>query len=174
MDFTQLLSSALGNPSQRANPDDMTNILGTVQRTASQHGANPAIAPTLLSTVGSFVRSALNDRRRERGPGEAEALVDRYGGLQPNPQAVESLFSPQEQARLERSVSQETGLQANVVQAMLPLLVPLVLKFLQGGSPAQAGGAGTNSLLSSFMDADRDGDVDIGDALRMVQGFKGF
>lgn len=171
MDFLKLLTTAVDDPAKQADPQVLSTILSTTRQTAAQQGASPEVAPSLLSTVGSYVRSALRDRRREQGPEEAESLVNRYSGLQPDEQAVESLFPGQERARVERSLSQETGLQPNAVAAMLPVLVPLVLKFLQGGNPTQGTGQGNNSLLSSFMDADRDGDVDIGDALSMVGRF---
>jgi hypothetical protein len=50
---------------------------------------------------------------------------------------------------------------------MLPILVPLVLKFLQTGNNAQ-NPQGSNPVLNTFLDADNDGDVDIADAMRMA------
>jgi len=45
-----------------------------------------------------------------------------------------------------------------------------VLKFLQQGNTKQAG-ASSNSVLSAFLDADGDGDTDIGDAISIAGRF---
>jgi hypothetical protein len=50
---------------------------------------------------------------------------------------------------------------------MLPTLVPLALNFLKTGNNGQ----GSNSVLSSFLDADGDGSFDMGDAMQMASGF---
>jgi len=50
---------------------------------------------------------------------------------------------------------------------MLPILVPLVLNLLQTGTGVQSQG-GANPVLNAFLDADRDGDVDIADAMQMA------
>jgi hypothetical protein len=55
---------------------------------------------------------------------------------------------------------------------LLPILVPLVLNLLNSGhhqDPQQGG----NSVLKGFLDSDRDGDVDISDALKMAGQFLG-
>jgi hypothetical protein len=52
----------------------------------------------------------------------------------------------------------------------LPLLIPVVLKFLQQGNTKQTG-AGRNSVLSTFLDSDGDGDTDIGDAMSIAGRF---
>jgi hypothetical protein len=54
-----------------------------------------------------------------------------------------------------------------MIQSMLPMLVPLVLKFLQTGNNTQ-GGQGGNPVLNTFLDADGDGDVDIADAMQLA------
>jgi hypothetical protein len=55
---------------------------------------------------------------------------------------------------------------------MLPILVPLVLKFLQSGNNTQ-NPQGSNPVLNTFLDADGDGDVDIADAMQMAGRYMG-
>lgn len=167
MNFGDLMRHAMDNPDQAANPTELNAIWQQVQQLGSQAGGNPQ---AILSTLGSYVRSALKDQSRTQGVGAVEETVSRYSGDMPDSQAVDALFSPQEQDRVTRSLAQETGISPRMVQAMLPALVPMVLKFLQGGAPAQAS-AGTNPVLANFLDADRDGDVDIGDAFQLISRF---
>jgi hypothetical protein len=77
------------------------------------------------------------------------------------------LFGAPQIQQIVQEVERRTGLSSGTVQAMLPILVPIVLKFLQTGTsttPSQ----GSNPVLNTFLDADGDGDVDIADALRMA------
>ena len=50
---------------------------------------------------------------------------------------------------------------------MLPMLVPVVLKFLKAGG-AQAA---NNPILASFLDADGDGDVDMADLMKLASQY---
>ena len=55
---------------------------------------------------------------------------------------------------------------------MLPTVLPLVLNMLQTGNDTDNPESG-NSVLTSFLDADGDGDVDIADAMKMASRFLG-
>lgn len=162
--FDQFLS-AIDNPTQQASPNQLGNILGTVQQLGSQYGVDSGTTQTVLSMVGSHVRSALQDRRATGGNQQAASIVNQFSGTMPNPQAVQALFTPALQARVVQEIAQRTGLDAWKIQAMLPILIPVVLNFLKGGANTQNTQQASNPLLNSFLDADGDGDVDIADAM---------
>lgn len=181
--FDQILG-AVNNPQQQANPDQLGMILGTVQQLASRQGLNDSATQTALSVVGSHVRSALQQQRATGGAGRAEAIVNQYGGTGSSADVLESLFTPGQQQRVAQDVAQRTGLTSDKVLALLPILVPIVLNLLKqgaqvGNSPnSQTAGASTastagttNTVLDGFLDADGDGDVDIGDAMSMAGRF---
>jgi len=48
-------------------------------------------------------------------------------------------------------------------------LAPLLLKFLNLGSSSQ--GVGSNPILTTFLDSNHDGNVDLGDALKFAGRF---
>lgn len=173
MGLADLFIQAIQNPDQRAATDDVGAIQDRLRTMTGSAGAPQGLDQRLLSTVGSYVRGALRDQRRERGDAAVHETVDRYGGLDRDDRAVEAVFGQQDQERVVRSVSQETGLQPQQVQGMLPALIPMALKLLQGGGlKAPRGPVGaSNPLLGSFLDADRDGDVDLGDALGVASRF---
>lgn len=172
--FDQILG-AVNNPNQQASPDQLGMILNTVQQLSNRQGLNSSATQTALSVVGSYVRSALQQQRATRGPGQAEAIVNQFGGTNPNPSALDALFTPNQQQQVAQDVSQRTGISTNQVLALLPILVPIVLNLLkqgsqQSGSPA-ATGASNNTVLNGFLDADGDGDVDVGDAMSLAGRF---
>ncbi len=53
---------------------------------------------------------------------------------------------------------------------MLPILVPLVLNFLKTGNDKR-NIQGNNPVVSSFLDSDGDGDVDLKDAINMASRY---
>jgi uncharacterized protein YidB (DUF937 family) len=168
--FDQILS-AINNSSQEASPNQLQSILGTVQQLGSQYGLDPGTAQGVLSTVGSYVRSALQDQRQTGGVEQAQAIVSQFSGMLPNYQAVAALFPPEMQARLVQEINQRTGLDTGSIQGMLPMLIPVVLNFLKMGGSSENPQQGGNSVLSSFLDADGDGDVDIADAIQLGSRF---
>jgi hypothetical protein len=76
-----------------------------------------------------------------------------------------------------------TGLDANAILRLLPIVLPAVIGLLQSGRTAPAPTAAaagarspgatsqTNPILSQFLDSDRDGDVDMADLVRLTSVF---
>jgi hypothetical protein len=120
--------------------------------------------------VGTQVRSSLQ-QQQESGTNVSE-LLEQFGGTASNAAAVSALFSDTQQQQLVEMAAAKTGLDASVIESMLPNLVPLVLNFLQTGKSTD-GEAGNNPVLSGFLDADGDGDVDIADAMMLASKFQG-
>lgn len=175
--FDQILG-AINNPNQQASPDQLGSILGAVQQLSSRQGLDANSTQAALSIVGSYVRSALQQQRATDGANRAATIVNQYGGASPSTDVLDSLFSPGQQQQVAQAVAQRTGLSADKVIALLPILVPIVLSLLKQGTPNQADQAGVpgsqtgnNTVLDSFLDADGDGDVDIGDAMSMAGCF---
>lgn len=164
--FNQILS-AIDNPNQEGNPDQLSGIFNTVQQLSSNANADPSTLQSVLSIVGNYTRSALQDKRATEGTAQTESFVNQFSGTEPNNQVVNMLFSAPQIQQLLAEVEQRTGLDATMIQAMLPTLVPIVLNLLKTGSDPQNPG-GANSVLNTFLDADGDGDVDIADAMQMA------
>lgn len=170
--FDQVLS-ALDNPNQQANPDQIGQILGTVQQLASNKGVDPSVTQTVTSVVGQYVRSALQQQRATGGNEQIANIIEQFSGTGANPAAVEALFSPQQQQQISQDAAGKTGLNADTIQSMLPVLTPVILNLLRSGQQTgtASGSSSSNSVLNSFLDSDADGDVDIGDALSFAGRF---
>ncbi|MDX2213560.1 MAG: DUF937 domain-containing protein [Oculatellaceae cyanobacterium bins.114] len=168
--FDQILG-AISNPNQQGSPDQIGGILNMVQQVAQNQGVDPGTTSTVMSVVGSYVRSSLQEQRAAGGNDRVESLVNQYGGTTPSVAALQALFSPAQQGQLSQAIAQKTGLNADTIQSLLPVLVPIALNFLKSGASNTdpgSGSTGSNSVLSSFLDADGDGDVDLGDTLSMA------
>lgn len=169
--FDQVLG-AIANPNQQGNQDQLGNILGTLQQVSNSRNLDASTTQTALSTVGSFVRSALQQQRQTQGERHVEDIVNQFGGTSPSTDAVRAVFNPSQQDQLVQVISQKTGISSQMIHSLLPMLVPIVLNFLKTGATQQNAGIGSsansNSVLNSFLDADGDGDVDMGDAMMMA------
>jgi uncharacterized protein YidB (DUF937 family) len=173
--FEQILG-AIDNPNQQASSNQLGNILNVVQQVGGSQGLDASSTQAMLSVVGGYVRSALQEQRTTGGEQRVEAIVNQFGSTNASPEALTTLFSPAQQQQLANAVAQRTGIDANTVQSVLPVIVPVVLNLLKTGSSApaaQGGSTGTNSVLNTFLDADGDGDVDLGDTLSMASRYLG-
>lgn len=168
--FDQIVR-ALDDPNEQASPGQLATILSTVQQLSQSYNANPSAVQSALSIVGSFVRSGLQEKRSTQGQQQAQEIVNHYSGTYPNPQAVNALFNSSQVQQIVQTVAQRTGLDAQMIVQMLPILVPLVLNLLQTGTNTQNPQQASNPVLNTFLDANGDGEVDVADALSLVGRF---
>jgi Bacterial protein of unknown function (DUF937) len=169
--FDQILG-AIENPNQQANPSQIGSIVNVVEQLASTHNVDSSMTQTVMSVVGGYVRSALQ-QQATTGVAQPAAIVEQYGSTNPSMAAVQALFTPQQQQQVTQEVAQKTGLNLGTIEAMLPVIVPIVLNLLKTGASTQPAGStqASNSVLSSFLDADSNGAVDIGDAISIASRF---
>jgi len=167
------IMGAINSPTQEASPSQLGGILGVAQQLTGDSGASFDQVQSLMSVVGSFTRSSLKEKRDcEGGDNEVQSLVNQFSGTLSNPLAVRALFSLPQVQQIIAVASEKTGLPENTIESMLPTVLPLVLNLLQTGNDTD-NPEGGNSVLSSFLDADGDGDVDIADAMKMAGRFLG-
>lgn len=165
--FDQIVS-ALNDPDLQANTGQLENIVTTVQQVANQAGVAPDTTEAAMSMLGGYVRSALQQQRLNQGQESVQAVVNQYSGTGSSQAAVNQLFSPQQQEQIASAIAQRTGINAKTLISLLPILVPVVLNLLQTGTNTRSPQQGNNPVLSGFLDADGDGDVDIADAMRLA------
>lgn len=170
MGLFDAVMSAVSNPSQQGSPSQLGAILSTVQQLSSSHGTDSGTTQTLVSVVGGYVRSALQQQQATAGTEQAQATVNQYSGTSANSQAVDAVLGPVMQQQVVQDLVQRTGLDPQTVQSMLPTLVPLALSFLQSGAHTDNPQTG-NPVLNAFLDSDHDGNIDLGDAMNIASKF---
>lgn len=168
MSLFDALLGAVNDPSQAASMDQLGGLVNVVQQVAGSNGLDPATTQTLMSMVGSAVQSGLQDHSSTHGVDATQNLVQEFSSGS-NASAIAALIPPEIQAQVAGTIAERTGLDAGLVQSMLPSLIPVVLNMIQGGSIQN--GAGTNPLLNLFLDSNRDGNLDVGDAMNLAMQF---
>ena len=176
--FNQILD-AINNPEQEANSNQLSSILDTVQQLSSNSNTSSSDIQSAMSIVGKFTRSALQQQLQINGTTQVNQLINQFAGNSANSLALQKLFSTPQLQQMIQQINRTTGLDSRTIQSILPVLVPLVLKLLKTGnkkvnSPIHStNSVASNSVLNSFLDADRDGDVDISDAINMAFRYLG-
>jgi len=165
------IMAAVNNPNLQANTNQLGNIINQAQQLSNSLGVDQGTVNTAMSVVGNYTKSALQQKRTEEGEEATKSLVNQFSGFTPSPEAITALFSGSQVSEMINVISQKTGLDVSMIDNILPQLVPLVLNFLNAGSNAQNPTEAGNPVLSSFLDADGDGDVDIADAMGMMGKF---
>ncbi len=157
---------AINNPNQQASTGELSNVVNSVEELAHRQGIDPSTMQSVMSAIGEVLRPTLQQQRVASGAPDLGNLVGQLtsGGM--GETALSSLLSPQ----MIEAVSQKTGLNASTLQGMLPALLPSVLSLLRMGE-TQPGIPRGNPLLNSFLDGDRDGDVDLGDIYQFARRF---
>jgi hypothetical protein len=186
MSFFDQILSAIENPQQQASADQLGGILGSVNQLSGDNGIDPAMMQTVMSMVGGAVQSSLQEQNNTMGSDHVMGLLNQFGGGSHNPSALGAVLNPGMQQQVASGISQRTGLDAGLILGLLPVLVPVVLNLINGGSsqqggdmgnmggnamPQQQASTGGNPLLNAFLDSDRSGNVDLGDALSMASQY---
>ncbi len=169
--FNQILS-AIDDPQKEASTNQLGSILDTVQQLSGNNQASPDAVQSAMSIVGNHTKSALREKRNQGGASQVNQIINQFGGTRANSQVLSTLFNSSQLQNMIQQISGRTGLNAGTIQSMLPILVPLVLNLLKTGN-TKSNMQGNNSIASTFLDSDGDGDVDMGDAMRMASRYLG-
>ncbi|MBT9311646.1 DUF937 domain-containing protein [Leptothoe kymatousa] len=166
--FDQVMG-AIQDPNREASFGQLGQLVSMAQQVAQANNANSSTTQQAASVVGGFVQSALREKQQSQGLDAVLDLVQQ--GTTDGAGVLPKLFSPDQQGNVAAAVAQKTGLDAAQVQAMLPMVIPIVMKFLNQGSAKPGSQAQGNPLVTAFLDGDGDGDVDMGDMLKMAGKF---
>lgn len=169
--FNQILG-AIDNPEMEASTGQLGSILDTVQQLSGSNRTSPDAIQSAMSIVGNYTKSALRQKRSNGNMSQVNQLIGQFGGTRANSQVISTLFSNSQIQDMIQQISLRTGLDSKVILSMLPILVPLVLNLLKTGNKKGNVGA-QNPVVSSFLDSDGDGDVDLADAMGMASRYLG-
>jgi hypothetical protein len=162
--------SAINNPAQQGSVSQLEALTGTLQQAANENGIASSQLPAIVSALGTAMGPILKQQQGMAGEAGLAQMMTQAVGAAGGAGALQALFPPQVQAQLAQGVAQRTGLDPSILQSLLPTLLPVVLGMLNMGA-SQPGQQGSNPLLSAFLDADRDGDTDLGDVFNFATRF---
>ncbi|MEM1426049.1 MAG: hypothetical protein AAGF75_05795 [Cyanobacteria bacterium P01_H01_bin.130] len=167
MSFLKSIMSAVEDPNTMGSMGQVAGILSAVNGVANQNGVDANTMQSVVGVVGKYVQGGLKARDADDTPVSAQDLVSQFAGTQPNEQALNAILSAPQVDSLVGELEGVTGLEAGTIRGLLPMAVPLVLNLLKTGETTEQGST-NNSLVSSFIDQDGDGDTDLSDIMGMA------
>ncbi|MGL5080389.1 MAG: hypothetical protein ACRC8A_02770 [Microcoleaceae cyanobacterium] len=165
--FFDVLKS-INDPNQQGNVDQLSHVLNGVQQLGAGQGVSASTMQTVMSSLGGFLGPVLKQQGAAGGLGSLDNLVGQFTGANSGG-GLPSFITPQLQQQLIQGISQKTGLNASALQTMLPGLLSSVMGLMNMGN--RPGTTGANSLLTAFMDGNRDGSTDLGDVFKFASRF---
>ncbi|OKH40575.1 DUF937 domain-containing protein [[Phormidium ambiguum] IAM M-71] len=167
--FFDILSS-INNPNQQGNVAQLESIMNTVNQLSATYGIDASQIQTVMSSVGNLIRPVLQQNTSLTGGG-GDNLLGQFMGAGGSAIALQSLLTPEIQQQMVQVINQTTGLSPNQIQAALPTLISTVMSLLNMGASKPGIQGGGNPLLNAFLDADKDGDADLGDVMKYAGRF---
>ncbi len=156
-------------------------LLGGSPATPETRSVPPAAAEELVGGIGRLLKPAPREAGQQDGIQGIDALL---GSLKQNagsPQALERTLGRNRMEQMVNQAQQKSGLPADTIVSMLPVIIPALVALLQSGARRDAAlsaptgdplaGLAANPLLQSFLDTDGDGDVDMADLIRLGSKF---
>lgn len=163
------LLSAINNPNQQASVSQLESVTNTIQQVTANQGFDASKTQSILTALGGALAPALAQQQGLMGNNQIQDLVGRMGSGT-GASAMQSLFPAQVQQQIIQGVAQKTGVSPNLLQSMLPTLLPAVMGLLNMGA-SKPGVSGGNPLLNAFLDYDRSGSADLGDVFKFATRF---
>jgi hypothetical protein len=164
--------SAINNPNQEASVDQLGQVMNNINSVANDHGVEPSTMQKVMSALGPALQPALKEQIQGGNNPLENIMGSLTGGGNAGLGGLASLIPVELQEKIVAGVAQRTNLDSSVIQGMIPQLIPLVMNlFSLGKTTSGVGGPLNNPLLKSFLDSDRDGDVDLGDVFQFGNRF---
>ena len=186
MNLFDTVLASLNDPSRATQMSDLENL-------SSAFGTGGSSTNQIASLLGGFLKPMLREQQAVAGPQGVDSLLHELKQSAHSPDQLRQVLGAQRMDQMVGRAEQTTGLNANAILRLLPIVLPALIALLQSGRPAAATaaadapaevppspgaaapgvqtGAQTNPILSQFLDSDGDGDVDMQDVVRLTSVF---
>jgi uncharacterized protein YidB (DUF937 family) len=187
MNLFDTVLASLNDPSRATQMSDLENL-------SSAFGSGGSSTNQIASLIGGFLKPMLREQQAVAGPEGVDSLLQELKQSAHSPDKLRQVLGPNRMDQMVGRAEQKTGLDANAILRLLPIVLPAIIALLQSGRPANTAGtavgtagaqpaapgtgmpgaqtgAQTNPILSQFLDSDGDGDVDMQDVVRLTSVF---
>ena len=160
--------------------------MSDLESLSSAFGSGGSSTNQIASLLGGFLKPVLREQQAVAGPEGVDSLLQELKQSAHSPDQLRQVLGSERMDQMVGQAEQKTGLDANIILRLLPIVLPAIIGLLQSGRPTAASpatgrpdgstaprlatgaqarrpGAQTNPILSQFLDSDGDGDVDMQD-----------
>jgi hypothetical protein len=181
MGFFDTVLASLNDPRRATQESDLQSLLSAF---GGSRGASSANADQMAGLIGGFLKPLLREQQMTNGLQGVDSLLHSLRQNADSPDRLRDLLGAERMDQMVGRAQQRTGLDANSILRLLSVALPAVIALLQSGRPAATPtgtvasaprgttpSGETNPILSQFLDADGDGDVDMADMVRLTSRF---
>ena len=186
MNLFDTVLASLNDPSRETQMSDLDKL-------SSAFGSGGSSTNQIASLLGGFLKPMLREQQAVAGPEGVDSLLQELKQSAHSPDQLRQVIGSERMDQMVGQAEQKTGLDANSILRLLPIVLPAIIGLFQSGRPTAASsaagapreaslpsgtgaagaqtGAQTNPILSQFLDSDGDGDVDMQDLVRLTSVF---
>ena len=186
MNLFDTVLASLNDPSRATQKSDLDQL-------SSAFGSGGSSTNQIASLLGGFLKPMLREQQAVAGPEGVDSLLQELKQSAHSPDQLRQVLGSERMDQMVGRAEQKTGLDANTILRLLPIVLPAIIGLFQSGRPTAASpetgtptggqlptgtgaagaqtGAQTNPILSQFLDSDGDGDVDMQDLVRLTSVF---
>ena len=166
MSLFQAILDSVANPQHAGTNADLGGLANLAQLIP---GAGQNLQP-ILGAVGQHVQDALNEQQQAGGQAAAQQTVSNLAqGQNVGVPEIQNFLGQDRFNSLVNGVSQNTGMNSQMILTVLPMLIPVVMRLLATGTH-QTNPQAPNPVLNEFLGGQNGGAM-LGEVFQLASQF---
>ncbi len=134
MNLFDAVLSSLNDPSRATQMSDLEGL-------SSAFGGAGSSSNQVANLIGGFLKPVLREQQATAGPEGVDSLLRQLKQNANSPDGLREVLGADRMDQMVGRAEQKTGLDANVILRLLPVVLPAIIGLLQSGRSAAAPGA---------------------------------
>jgi hypothetical protein len=149
MSLFQAIIDSISNPQHAGSNSDLQGLMNLAQLVPGVQDTEQHVKP-ILDVLGPHLQDVLNNQQQTQGSEVTQQTVTNLSQPGVGVQELQNLFGADRFSGIIGEIASRTGLDQQVILGALPIVVPIIMKLLAGGTN-QSDSQAPNPVLNSFL-----------------------
>src|SRR5258708_8557981 len=149
MSLFQAIIDSISNPQHAGSNADLQGLTNTAQLIPGVQDAEQHVKP-ILDVLGPHLQDVLNNQQQTQGQAVTQQTVTNLSQPGGGVQELQNLFGAERFSGIIGEITSRTGLDQQVILGALPIVVPITMKLIAGGTNESDSHA-PNQVLNSYL-----------------------
>jgi hypothetical protein len=149
MSLFQAIIDSISNPQHAGSNSDLQALTNLAQLIPGVQDTEQHVK-LILDVLGPHLQDVLNSQQQTQGQAVTQQTVANLSQPGVGVQELQNLFGADRFSGIIGEITSRTGLDQQVILGALPIVVPIIMKLLAGGTN-QSDSQAPNPVLSSFL-----------------------
>ena len=149
MSLFQAIVDSIANPQHSGSNSDLQGLMNLAQLVPGVQDTEQHVKP-ILDVLGPHLQDVLNNQQQTQGQAAAQQTVSNLSQPGVGVPELQNLFGADRFNGIIGEVAGRTGLDQQVILGALPIVVPIIMKLLAGGTN-QSNTQAPNPVLNNFL-----------------------